>query len=104
MNLKAVLDEFKAEARNLYGARLKGIILYGSYARGEPNPESDIDLLVVLAGPVTPGKEIDRMIDAITDINLKYDVLLSVVPVSEDAYAQVNSPLLLNVRREGVPA
>ncbi len=40
----------------------------------------------------------------ITDINLKYDVLLAVVPVSEENYLRVNSPLLLNVRREGVPA
>ena len=35
MNLKIVLDEFKTEVRRLYGDRLKDIILYGSYARGD---------------------------------------------------------------------
>lgn len=104
MNLKTVLDEFKAELRWLYGDRLKDIILYGSYARGDARDESDIDVMVVLRDVVAPGREIDRMIDVITDINLKYGVLLAVVPVSEEKFLGVNSPLLLNVRREGVPA
>ena len=60
--------------------------------------------MVVLRGEVAPGREIDRMIDVITDVNLKYGVLLAVVPVSEEKFLRVNSPLLLNVRREGIPA
>ena len=39
----------------------------------------------------------------ITDFNLKYDTLISVIPVSEESYNKINSPLLLNVRREGIP-
>ena len=104
MNLKLVLDEFKTELRRLYGDRLKDIILYGSYARGDTRDESDIDVMVVLRDTVLPGREIDRMIDVITDLNLKYGVLLAVVPVSEEKFLRVNSPLLLNVRREGIPA
>ena len=104
MNLRTVLDEFRAAAQELYGRDLRDIILFGSYARGDATGESDIDVLVVLANPVIPGREIDRMIDIITDINLKYNVLLSVIPVSEEAYRRANSPLLINVRREGVPA
>ncbi len=104
MELKTILEEFKTELRRLYGARLKDIILYGSYARGDARDESDIDVMVVLHDAVMPGREIDRMIDVITDINLKYGVLLAVVPVSEEKFLRVNSPLLLNVRREGIPA
>jgi hypothetical protein len=44
------------------------------------------------------------MIDIVTEINLKYGVLISIYPVSEKDYASVNSPLLLNLRREGVAA
>jgi len=44
------------------------------------------------------------MIDIIMEINLKYGVLISVYPVSDDDYKKVKSPLLINVRREGVPA
>jgi len=44
------------------------------------------------------------MIDIITDMNLKHKVLISVYPVSEKDYSTVNSPLLRNVRNEGIPA
>ena len=103
MDIEPILKEFKEKTTELYGFRLKKIILYGSYARGQGNDEhSDIDLAVVLVGNVNPCKEIDRMIDIITDMNLDYDILLSVYPVSENDYRSVNSPLLLNLRREGI--
>lgn len=104
MKIEHILKEFKLKIAELYGQRLKKVVLYGSYARGQANDEhSDIDLAVVLDDDVNPGKEIDRMIDIITDINLDYDILLSVYPVSENDYHSVNSPLLLNLRREGIP-
>ncbi len=102
MIIRGLLEEFKRRLETLYGNRLVQIILYGSYARGDFTDESDVDLLVILRGEVLPGKEIDRMIDIITDINLKYGVLLSVYPISEDDFKRVNSPLLINIRREGI--
>jgi len=104
MRISEILKEFREEIENLYGKRLKSIILYGSWARGDATEESDIDVLIVLEGEVIPGKEIDRMIDIITEINLKHGVLVSVYPVSKEDYSTINSPLLINVRREGVPA
>ena len=104
MNIKTILTEFKKGIARLYSKRLKEMILYGSWARGNATDDSDIDLMIVLAGDVTPGKEIDRMIDIITDTNLRHDVLISGYPISATNYSTVNSPLLLNVRREGIPA
>lgn len=104
MDIKEILKEFKKEIEKLYGNRLKNMILYGSWARGNATEASDIDILVVLEGKVVPGSEIDRIIDVITEINLKYGVLISVYPVSEKDYSNINSPLLMNARREGVPA
>lgn len=103
-NIKPILEEFKTALKKLYGKRLKNIILYGSWARGDAKEHSDIDLVVILEGVVRPGKEIDRMIDIITDLQLKYNTLISVYPVSEKKYMTVKSPLLLNVHREGIPA
>jgi len=104
MKVKEVVGDFKKEIGKLYGDRLKDVILYGSWATGEATEDSDIDLLVLLEGKVSSGKEIDRMIDVVTDINLKYGVLISVYPVSEKDYLTVNSPLLINARKEGIRA
>ena len=100
--IQKVVQEFKREVSKIYGSRLRKIILYGSYARGDYTEDSDIDLLLVLRGRVKPGREIDRIIDVITDINLKYGVLISVFPISESKLRRLKSPLLINVRREGI--
>jgi|GEM_PF-103038 len=100
--LKSILSEVKQELKKLYKDDLIDIILYGSYARGDYNENSDIDLLVILKSMETAGKETDKIVDAIYDINLKYNTLVSIVPISYKDYKNINSPLLLNVRQEGV--
>ncbi len=102
--INAIIREFKVQAVKLYGNKLKNIVLYGSWARNEAKDGSDIDLAVVFKGDIKPGNEIDRMLDIITDINLKYGVLISVYPVSEKDYLALKSPLLMNIRKEGVLA
>lgn len=101
-DIEKVLTELKKEINIIYGRRFLKLILYGSYARGEAGEESDIDVVVVLAGAVSPGREIDRMMNIITDINLRYNVLISVYPTSENSLNNVKSPLLLNVNAEGI--
>lgn len=96
--------KLRSELERLYGKRLKQLVLYGSYARGTQTPDSDIDVAVILDGEVRPGREIDRMIDTITDLNLEFASLISVVPVSAADYSNRHSPLLNNLRREGIAA
>lgn len=103
MEIEHILRDFRRAVEKVYGSKLKNIILYGSYAAGRATKDSDIDLAIVLEGEVVAGEEIDRLIDIITEINLNYGALISVYPVSETNYAVTNSPLLLNLRREGVP-
>ncbi len=50
MKIKEILKEFRTGVEKLYGKKLKNIILYGSWARGDATDESDIDLLIVLEG------------------------------------------------------
>ncbi|MDI6801844.1 MAG: nucleotidyltransferase domain-containing protein [Thermodesulfovibrionales bacterium] len=97
-----MLDEFKKQLLSIYGERFSKLVLYGSYARAEAWEGSDIDVAVALKDDVLPAKEIDRLIDIITDINLEYNVLISVYPVSEKSLQIGKSPLLLNIKREGV--
>ena len=104
MEIEPVLKLFRSKVEKIYGKRLKGIVLYGSFARGQATQDSDIDLAMILEGKVATGREIDRLINVITDINFEYDVLLSIYPVLEEDYHSINSPLLLNIRKEGVAA
>ncbi|MHC4645586.1 MAG: nucleotidyltransferase family protein [Planctomycetota bacterium] len=57
MGIEPILREFRQKTEKLYGKRLKRIILYGSYARGQATQDSDIDLAIVFEGDVVAGKE-----------------------------------------------
>ena len=61
--LQTILAELKSRLEALYGDRLVNLVLYGSQARGDAEPGSDIDVLVVLRGPVNAGEEISRVCD-----------------------------------------
>ncbi|MBI4319831.1 MAG: nucleotidyltransferase domain-containing protein [Chloroflexi bacterium] len=100
--VKAALAELKQELSQLYGERLKGVYLYGSYARGDYHSESDVDILIVLQGPIRPFEEIQRTGQILSDVCLKYDLLISILPVSEEWQKDRVEPLFDNVRREGI--
>jgi predicted nucleotidyltransferase len=104
MDIEIILQEIKAGLLELYGRKLVDLFLYGSWARDEATKDSDIDLLVILEGDIVPGREIDRMIDVVTELSLKYDTLISVYPISREDFTNLNSPLLLNIRQEGILA
>lgn len=75
--------------------------LYGSYARGDFRPDSDVDLLVLLQGEVNPCQEIDRLSALVSDLCLRYDVLLTVLPAPVQWLESRPSPLYERARREG---
>ena len=100
--IKQVLAEFKAALEELYGDRLASLVLYGSQARCEAAADSDVDVLVVLKGEVSPGDEIWRMGEASTKLLLQYDELVSTVPMAQDRFLHHETPLMRNVRQEGV--
>ena len=101
--LKTVLSEMREGLEDLYGQRLERLVLCGSQARGDAGLGSDIDVLVVLRGNVSPCAEIARTSELVADVSLRHNVVVVPAFVSEDQYQREQSPLLLNVRREGVP-
>lgn len=101
--LKSLLPELRRRFEALYGTRLVQLVLYGSQARGDAEPGSDIDVLVVLKGPVKPGEEIRRTLDDVVELSLQNNVVFSCVFVTDERFQREQSPLLMNVRREGVP-
>ena len=100
--LNTILAELRHQLVELYGSRLVQLVLYGSQARGDALPGSDVDVLVVLVGPGDPATEIERVSPITAVLSLEHDIVISCVYISEERYMQENSPLLLNVRREGI--
>lgn len=88
----------------IYGNRLKGVYLYGSYARGEAGSDSDIDVMVVLDDYRNYGKEIDRTGELISELSLDYGASISRVIMKEIQWKSSDTPLLRNIRMDGVPA
>ena len=100
--VRAAIAEVRARLEALYGDRLARVVLYGSYARGEAGPDSDVDLLVVLRGPYNAYREIRRTGLLRLEVELTYGVDLSLQPYSEKEVATRTDPFIQNVTRDGV--
>ncbi len=100
------LDEIIARSRQIlqqaYGPRFQGLVWYGSTARGEASPESDIDLLVLLTPPVDYFTELWRIIQWLYPLQLESERLLSAKPVAADAYARAPLAFFQSAREEGI--
>lgn len=101
-NITPILAQLKQNLTDLYGDRLRHLTLFGSQARGDAEPGSDIDVLVVLQSVVNPGEEIQRTGQVVADLSLHYDVVISCLFMDETHYQTRNGSLLRNIRKEGV--
>jgi uncharacterized protein len=100
--LKQILSELKSQLTTLYGERLEKLVLFGSQARGDAEPDSDIDVLVVLKGEVDDDLEIERTGSIMSQLSLRHSLVLSGVWVSVQEYESRRMPLVQAAHREGV--
>ncbi len=104
--LRQILDELIKNVIPIFGEKLKRVILFGSYARGDYDAESDIDLMFLIDDDAQTlnGKYSKLVRRAISKIGLEHDILLcSVLQNEHDFYECVNSiPFYKNVEREGI--
>lgn len=99
-----VLHRLKKELESLYGPRLKRVLLYGSRARGDHQPDSDYDVLVVLQPPIDYWAEMKRLSGLSHEITWDtagegYAVVASFKAVTGDQIHQ-RTGFMHNVRRE----
>ena len=103
-----VLDELlrlgMARLRECFGERFRGVILHGSEARGEAGEDSDVDLLVLLEGPVEIGRDLGIIIDVLYPLQLEVGFFrtLEIIPTDADDYEAQGCALYRHAREEGL--
>jgi len=104
---KSVVRHALAEFKETLGKRLGNdvrIYLFGSHARSTPQPDSDIDVLVLVEDGVTTSLE-EKIFDIAYEIELKYDLVLGVMVYSNTFWRSSLAkqlPLHASITREGI--
>ncbi len=101
--IRNVVSDLEKGLKALYGDRFRGLLLYGSYARGDEREGSDVDLLLLLEGPVNPAREIMHLQTVKWPLALEANLTLSVMPFSVEEFERAGSIFLRTVRREAIP-
>ena len=102
LDISTLLARIKSRLQAVYGDRLCGVVLYGSEARGEATPDSDVDILILLAGPVALGRALQTIIEALYPLQLEMDRVLEAFPVDEADYLRGQHAWYRNAQKEGV--
>ncbi len=103
--MEKMLSELAELLHQIYGKRLKAVILYGSVARGMYTADSDVDIMVLVDGDDAELRGYnERLSDVSTDISLKYLKVFSIIDISYQEYLKWKQilPFYRNVSEEGI--
>ncbi len=97
-----LLKQVKSLLKDAFGERLRGVVLYGSEARGQADPDSDIDFLVLLDGQPVEPQDSWACINALYGLVLELGRPIHAEPVDVADYEACEFPLYINASREGI--
>lgn len=100
--ITGLLQLLRAELFRVLGEQIEVIYLYGSQARGDARPDSDVDVLVVLRDDFRYFDMVERTGEIAARLSLQYDTVISLTFSSLKKFNQQKIPFLLNVRQEGI--
>lgn len=103
--VRNLLLQYVKQVHEIYGNELKTVILYGSYARGDYNSTSDVDIMILVDTTEEIIKKKGRILSNLTfDFNLDYDMMI--MPIVKDInhfqYWLQADPFYRNIKKEGV--
>ena len=105
IELESLLKNLKNVLFKIYGDNLKSIILYGSYARGDNDNESDMDIMILVDLDSKEQKAYrNLLVKEITDLSIDCGIVISVIDINyKDFHIRTSYvPFYMNVLREGI--
>lgn len=105
VSVRDLIYEFSKDMHRLFGQDLSKIIVYGSYARGDYEKDSDVDVMILVkSSEEVIRKYRDQVSDCAFEYLIKYGIDISPVIKNEDHfnYWVDNLPYYRNIRDEGV--
>jgi predicted nucleotidyltransferase len=96
-----ILTRFRAALAEVYGDRLERVVLYGSRARGDHQPDSDYDVAVFIRDPGTLTEELDKLASLTTAILLDIGAVISAKPFHAGAY-RTRTGFMHDLRKDGL--
>lgn len=102
--LNIILSKVVVKSKEVFGEKLDSVILYGSYARGDYDSESDIDVMIIADINTDEIRNYEELLfDFSFEMDLKYDIVLSIVIKDKKTFEQWKElPFYKNVIREGI--
>ncbi len=102
-NIKRAISAYVDRAVAKFGGQIASITLYGSQARGDAEPGSDIDLLIVLRQDSPTLRQ--ALADLAWQVQYEYDVVISDIIRNSSQFTEMQEnhfPLFRNIEREGI--
>ncbi len=103
--LDIITSSVAKEAKRILGDKLDAVILYGSYARGDYDDESDIDIMVRIK---CTSAELINYLTIFTKftsrLSVEHDVTVSVSVADTESFERFKNHLqyYVNVQKEGI--